>query len=80
MPHFGILSEDTARLAGSELIMFAPIVKKADKAAWEVFASTHTDWIQQDQVNNDLNAIGPNVPIVLFLWYDFYSHITLLLV
>jgi hypothetical protein len=50
LPHFDIQTSQAGILAGSELIIFAPIVNEEDVHQWEQYAVGHQDWMVEDMV------------------------------
>jgi hypothetical protein len=55
LPHFDVRARDAGVAAGSELIMFAPIVNEDDAQQWETYAVDHQGWMAQDLVRQVLH-------------------------
>jgi hypothetical protein len=50
LPHFDIRCRQAGALAGSELVIFAPIVNEEDVHAWEQYAVGQQGWMVEDMV------------------------------
>jgi class 3 adenylate cyclase len=59
IPHFEIRMREARELSDAELIAFAPIVSKDDKAIWEAFAVKSQGWIQEGLVFQGLADVSP---------------------
>jgi hypothetical protein len=79
LPHFDLRAQPASVAAGSELIMFAPIVNEEDVQLWEQYAIEHQTWMEQDLVSCKLSpsysscpslAIGMLILILLSLFDD----------
>jgi hypothetical protein len=63
LPHFDVRAQQAGVAAGSELIMFAPIVNQEDVQYWEQYAIEHQEWMAQDLVCATMTIL----PIAVFL-------------
>lgn len=55
LPHFDLRAQQAGVAAGSELIMFAPIVSQEDVQYWEEYGIEHQEWMAQDLVSTPKN-------------------------
>ena len=50
--HFDIRAQEAGAVAGSELILFAPIIDGPDAEKWAEYAVEKQDWIYEDLVRS----------------------------
>lgn len=64
LPHFDIRStESFEKYAGAELVIFAPLVSRGQKSAWEEYSVQHQGWIEEDLFYRGLRYVKPgNIP------------------
>ena len=77
LPHFDIRStERFEQRAGAELIIFAPLVQRAQKESWEKYAVQHQGWIEEDLFYRGLRYAKPgNIPDKIYpLFAELDDH------
>jgi hypothetical protein len=50
MPNFEVRTEEADRIAGSELLLFAPIVPFSEKKQWEAYVKEERESIRSQEV------------------------------
>jgi hypothetical protein len=59
VPHFDIVSEAIEKLAGIELVVFAPLVKRTQNTAWAEYAVDNQGWIEEALGIHSLQNANP---------------------
>ena len=60
LPNFDIQSTDSLEeRVGAELILFAPLVPRTERRAWEKYSMENQGWVAEDLQNRGLDDVNP---------------------